>query len=191
MSRLLIIRHAETDMAGTFCGHADPPVNERGRTQIETLLKTLSDHQIDAVYTSDLQRARTTAEALANALAAPLAIMPDLREINFGAWEGLTWNEIEASNTSYAKQWIEAHPDLPAPNGESFEAFHNRVTQAFEQLLIDTTDQHVALITHAGVMRVILQSLCGVDQQQAWELTKPYCSFFEYPYLKHSSGAQQ
>jgi alpha-ribazole phosphatase len=187
MNKLLIIRHAETDMSGTFCGHADPPVNERGHAQIDALLKTLHNHPIDTVYTSDLQRARTTAEALANASAAPLAIMPNLREINFGAWEGLSWNEIETSNNSYAKQWIKAHPNLPAPNGESFEAFHNRVMQAFEQLLVDTTDQHAALITHAGVMRVILQTLCGVDQQQAWELTNPYCSFFEYPY----NGAQQ
>jgi alpha-ribazole phosphatase len=187
MSKLLIIRHAETDMSGTFCGHADPPINKRGHTQIETLLKTLQNHSIDAVYTSDLERARTTAEALANASAAPLTIMPTLREINFGAWEGLTWNEIEARDKAYAQQWIQAHPNLPAPNGESFEAFHNRVLQAIQQLLTQTTDQDAALVTHAGVMRVILQTLCGVDQQQAWDLTKSYCSFFEYPY----SGAQQ
>src|SRR5215470_20225471 len=110
MNTLLFIRHAETDMAGRFCGHTDPPVNERGHRQIETLLETLKDESIDAIYTSDLKRAVTTAEAIATAFQIKSTQVTTLREIYFGDWEGLTWQEIEARDAAYARDWSEAYP---------------------------------------------------------------------------------
>ncbi len=180
MIGLLLIRHAETDMAGTFCGHTDPPVNERGRGQIEELVAGLANSGIEAIYTSDLQRARSTAERIAQAFDLPLIAQPDLREINFGDWEGLPWSQIEFRDSAYACQWIREYPHLPAPHGERFDDFEDRVLQAISRLQVQHEHRCVAVVTHGGVMRVVLQELCGKGSQDGWSLTNSYCSSFLY-----------
>jgi alpha-ribazole phosphatase/probable phosphoglycerate mutase len=180
MSALLFIRHAETDMAGTFCGHSNPPINARGHQQIHVLLKTLHAEPIDAVCTSDLQRAATTADALAKAFACPSSTTSALREINFGEWEGLTWPEIETKDAAYAREWSNAYPNLPAPGGESFDAFQARVLAEVHHLLTLNGGGCFAVVTHGGVIRVVLRALCGLDEREAWEQTKSYCGFFRY-----------
>ena len=96
MSGLLFIRHAETDMAGRFCGHSDPALNECGLQQLDALTKAISMEPIEAIYSSDLQRAVTTAGALTTLFAVTPITTPTVREMNFGEWEGLAWREIEA-----------------------------------------------------------------------------------------------
>ncbi len=180
MNTLLFIRHAETDMAGRFCGHSDPPVNESGRRQIEALLEALEGKPIDAIYTSDLSRALTTAGAIAERFQLSSISVPALREISFGEWEGLSWHEIESRDAVYAQKWSESYPHLPAPGGEPFEEFQSRVIKDVEYLLALPYRNHLAIVTHAGVMRVVLQTLCGLDEKTAWERTRSYCCFFEY-----------
>ncbi len=178
---LLFIRHAETALTGTFCGHSDPPVNLRGLAQIETLLSSLHDSDFSAVYTSDLRRAHTTAAALATAHAVPLHTHPALREIDFGQWESLKWSQIEARDQPTAQAWLDHYPDLPAPGGETFPAFQSRIVAEVAALQQLAGNSLAAVVTHAGVLRVVLQSLCHIDQTLAHTITKPYCCFFRYP----------
>lgn len=177
---LLFIRHAETDLAGRFCGHSDPPVNARGLLQIEQLLIALKSEPIDAVYTSDLLRSRTTADAIAKSLGHSPIPLPELREIGFGQWEGLSWPEIESRDAAYARRWSEAYPDMPVPGGEPFAAFQSRVLAQVKHLLAAGSHTCAAVVTHAGVMRVVLRSLRRLDEQEAWEQSKSYCIFFRY-----------
>jgi broad specificity phosphatase PhoE len=177
---LLFIRHAETEMAGRFCGHSDPPVNERGYRQIEALLDVLRDESIDAIYTSDLERALTTAEGIAERFQLSPVAVPGLREIHFGDWEGLSWQEIEARDAVYARRWSEAYPQLSAPGGESFEAFQSRVIAELKHLHTVLEQRCFAVVTHAGVIRVALREICGLNEKDAWERTRSYCSFFRY-----------
>lgn len=179
MSGLLFIRHAETNMAGTFCGWSNPHVNARGEEQIRMLVKELETEPINAIYSSDLQRAVTTAEALGGTFSAPLLTRPGLREISFGEWEGLCWKQIEERDATYARRWIEAYPNLPTPGGESFESFRARVLSEVTSLLNLPNPERIAVVTHAGVMRMVLRTLCGVeDEQEAWKRTSSYCCFF-------------
>ena len=187
-SRLLLIRHAQTDLAGTFCGSSDPPVNERGELQIQALLERVKHDPFEAVYSSDLQRATATAKALARTL--PVITRPALREIDFGAWEGRTWSEIERDDPAYAQRWIDDYPNLPAPGGERFVSFQARVLAEFEELLGSGKPVRAAVVTHAGVMRVILTARCGVEERESWELTRSYCSFFAYPYMAFSRARE-
>ena len=181
MDTLLFIRHAETDLAGRFCGHSNPPVNERGLHQIEELLKhPLRTESIDAVYASDLSRSLTTADAIGREFRLSPIKVPELREIGFGEWEGLSWPEIESRGRYYARRWSEAYPHLPAPGGEPFAAFQSRVLTAIDRLLAVSSQRCAVAVTHAGVMRVVLRSLCGLDEQEAWERTNVYCGFFRY-----------
>lgn len=175
---LLFIRHAETDMAGTFCGQSNPAVNLRGRQQILDLIEHLADEAIDQVYCSDLQRAVLTASEVAQTFRAPVIKRPGLREIGFGDWEGLTWHQIEQRDPSYAKQWIKDFPALPAPGGESFVDFEDRVMDEVRDLLVLAKSKKIAVVSHRGVMRVVLQKLHGCSEQEAFDLTSSYCCWF-------------
>lgn len=174
MSDMLFVRHAATEMAGRFCGHSDPDLNPLGRTQLAELVSSLAGEQIDRVYSSDLKRARSTAHALAVAHDVALEARPALREIHFGEWEGLSWEEIEQRDSAYAQRWLAEFPRLPAPSGETFPAFEARVLGAVNDLLDQQTGP-IAVVSHAGVLRVVLQHFCGRSQPEAWRETESYC----------------
>ena len=182
MNELLLIRHAETDMAGTFCGHSDPELNTRGRAQLAGLIGRLRIDQIGVVYTSDLRRAHTTGTAIAEAFGVGCHVRRALREINFGQWEGITWSEIERRDNAYARRWIEEYPSLPAPDGERFHDFEQRVLDEVKVLSLkaEAAGCAIAVVTHAGVLRTVLCALQGCSEDNAWEQTKSYCSLVRH-----------
>ncbi len=179
MSSLLLIRHAETALAGTFCGHTDPPLNERGRAQAAALVRKLDGTSIDAIYTSDLRRACETAQALAGPRGLRAQPQSALREIHFGQWEALRWAQIETLDPAFAALWIKEFPAIAAPGGESIAQFENRVLGAVRDLageLLASPRRRIAIVTHAGVLRLVLERLCGVAPEAAWERSRAYCS---------------
>lgn len=179
MSRIFFIRHAETEMAGRYCGHSDPELNAQGRAQLTKLTHLLSHDAIDAVYSSDLRRARSTAQSIAAARNITVVLRRSLREIHFGDWEGMSWEQIEQLDPDFAQEWMAAYPHLPAPSGESFQAFEARVMEEVHRLL-DRSHGPIAVVTHAGVLRVVLRHLFGCSEQEAWQQTKLYCSVVRY-----------
>lgn len=185
MSDLLFIRHAETDMAGMFCGHSDPELNARGRAQVCELISKLRNEEIGVVYTSDLRRAHMTARTIAEAFGVDYHVRPALREINFGQWEGRTWKEIERRDRVYAHRWIAEYPNLPAPDGENYHDFEARVLDEVKVLSLEaeTAGCCVAVVTHAGVLRTVLRRLKGCSEDCAWEQTRSYCSI-----IRHTSA---
>jgi alpha-ribazole phosphatase len=188
MSDILLIRHGATDLAGTFCGHSDPSLNERGRNQIAALTQELQGESVEAVYTSDLQRAQQTAVALSAAKAVPLHILPGLREMHFGSWEGLRWNKVEAQDSKYAERWLRKYPSLAAPGGEAVEEFEQRVLAAFQSLL-RTEQRPIAIVSHAGVMRVAMRRLGGFTEDECFAQTKEYCSVVRLSRARATDGA--
>ena len=185
MSEILFIRHAETDSMGTFCGSSDPDVSDAGMDQIAGLLAGWRGEKrfgepIEAVYSSDLKRATTTAGALAGAFDLSCTVRPGLREIDFGEWEGLTWDEIWESHRESAERWIAEFPTFPAPGGEPYEAFRDRVLAEVKELSTVAKGKRLAVVTHAGVLRLILTELLGVSKEAAWERTRSYCCVVAY-----------
>jgi alpha-ribazole phosphatase/probable phosphoglycerate mutase len=176
MTRLILVRHFQTDLADRFCGHSDPELNEQGRRQVPNLVKTLSEYAIQRVYASDLRRAQQTAETIAKHFKAELHVRSGLREIDFGLWEGLSWNEIEVLDPIAANHWTDAYPDSTAPGGEPIQQFQLRVCEEVDSLLREATNCTSAVVTHAGFMRVALTRLYGVSEQEAWSRTKEYGS---------------
>ncbi len=178
MNGLVFIRHAETDMAGTFCGHSNPPINARGREQLKKLIAELAAEAFDAIYSSDLRRAVDTATPIADGCALSCVTTPRLREIDFGRWEGLTWAQIEQQDPDYARRWLAEFPAVPAPEGEPCTTFAQRVLQQAGHLLHLAEDRRIAVVTHAGVMQIVLRTIMGYSEHEAWALTRPYCSWF-------------
>ena len=190
MSEILFIRHAETDMAGTFCGHSDPDLNANGRVQLDDLIGKLRTEQITAVYTSDLRRAHATGLAIAEAFGLDCYKQSGLREINFGQWEGLTWEEIERRNSAYARHWIAEYPRVPAPDGECYFDFERRVLDALELLSKEVSGRRIAVVTHAGVLRVVLCTLHGNSNDDAWKQTRAYCSIVRHSNISFTRNAE-
>ena len=180
MSEILFIRHAETDMARTFCGQSDPELNTCGHAQVAELIDKLHAEDIAMVYSSDLRRAHATGKAIAEAFGVDYRVRPALREINFGQWEGLTWKEIEQRDGAYARRWVAEYPLLTAPDGEGFNDFERRVLDEVQLLSSTVEGRRIAVVTHAGVIRTVLCTLAGLRDEDAWEQTKSYCSIVRH-----------
>jgi broad specificity phosphatase PhoE len=173
-STLLFLRHAETDLAGTFCGATDPPLNDRGIAQLPALLRSVADLRLDAIYTSDLLRARQTAESLATPNSTPIHPRPGLRQIDFGDWETLTWQQIEAADPSFAARWVAEFPNLTPPHGEPIALFRHRVVEEICFIRQQTQGQTIAIVTHSTVLRVLLEEFGHFAPHHAWERTRDY-----------------
>jgi broad specificity phosphatase PhoE len=173
MRACILIRHGATDMAGRFCGHSDPPLNDTGRSQIERAASILPIAP-QVVYTSDLLRARESAESLAGYFSAPLIVRPSLREICFGEWEGLSWQEVEQRFPRESAAWLERFPAGMVPSGERYDSFVERVKHETGFLTSQAQSRALMAVTHGGFIRTALTEIYRVPTSEAFRLTAEY-----------------
>lgn len=171
---LILIRHAMTDMAGTLCGQSDPPLNATGREQAESLAHSLRNCQFRCLYTSDLLRAVETAQALQVLCSADLVVRTELREMNFGEWEGKRWSQVRRDEADMIS--LESSPDLCPPGGETFGCFRDRVLQVLNEIAADCHRGPTAVITHVGVIRLALKELGPSNEVLTLPHQIDYCS---------------
>jgi broad specificity phosphatase PhoE len=164
LKQIILIRHAATDMAGVLCGHSDPPLNHAGQEQVASLAHHLRDTPVGRIYTSDLRRAVQTAEAISASRRIPLLCRRELREISFGAWEGLRWPEVQARSPELSGTGYESLHGQGAPNGETMRDFRTRVLSALDEIASEAgAHDRIAVVTHLGVIRTALTELANVD----------------------------
>jgi broad specificity phosphatase PhoE len=161
---IVLARHAESDWnrAQRWQGHADRPLTQLGRRQARALAERLRSFPPTAVYSSDLRRARETAEIVAGRLALPVALEPRLREIDVGEWEGLTTADAELRYPEGARRrseggtgWLE---------GESYEALGARSLAALQAIASAHPGERVLVVSHGGPMRVAWLASAGADE---------------------------
>lgn len=174
MNRIVLIRHVETAMAGRFCGHSDPEPNLSGERQIGSVVKQVASLGIERIYSSDLRRAAQTAAAIEKSIGIAVELRPRLREIDFGLWEGLSWEEIERRFPAEAKLWVEKFPLETAPGGEAYADFRTRVESELIPLLGEARNWTTAVVTHRGVLQYALTRFFDLTAQEARERTAPY-----------------
>lgn len=162
VSTLLLVRHGETDWNrdGRWQGHSDTHLNDVGREQAARLASELDG--VDVVYSSDLARARETAEILAARLELPVHVDPRLRERSFGTWEGKTGPEIEAAFAAAHARWL-AGEGPGADDAEPFADFAARVQAFLAEVLERHPDENVLVVSHGGSIRVIHALAQGLD----------------------------
>jgi broad specificity phosphatase PhoE len=177
--RLVLVRHEHTAMAGTFCGHSDPPLSAQGKAQLKEVIQRLRMYSFQCVYSSDLCRAAQTARHIARARHVPLYLRSDLREIAFGEWEGLDWPRIVARDPEYAQRWLALYPNLGIPGGEPFGEFQARITRAMNEIALELPGGCAAIVTHAGVIRTFLQDVLLSPEQVLQFATPTYGSGIE------------
>ena len=182
MKSCILMRHGATDMAGRFCGHSDPPLNDEGRRQIERAASLLTIAP-QVVYTSDLLRARESAASLAEHFSIPLFVRPSLREIDFGEWEGLSWQEVEQRFPTESATWIERFPAGIVPSGEQYDAFVKRVKHEMSFLHALAQSHALVAVTHGGLMRTALIELYNAPASEAFRLTAEYGAIIDLSQL--------
>lgn len=153
---LVLVRHAHTAMAGTFCGTSDPPLSDLGLAQLAALNQRLKAFPFRQIFSSPSKRARQTAEAIAQNFGLQVQYVEFLHELAFGSWEGLDWDQIVARDPDYAQRWLDLHPSIPAPGGEIFEDFLQRIQHAMTSIAGQVEDGGAVVVTHAGVIRTFL-----------------------------------
>ncbi len=163
VTRIILIRHGETDWntQTRIQGHIDIALNRRGRWQAQRLGAALADEGLAAVYSSDLQRARETAQAVADASGLSVQVSPTLRERAFGSFEGHTFAEIEAQWPEQAMRWRRRDPSFGPPGGETLQAFFERSLQAVHDLAAAHHGQAVAMVAHGGVLDCLYRAATG------------------------------
>lgn len=164
MTRLILVRHGETDWNRQlrFQGQVDVPLNANGRAQAQRVARRLGGEPLHRVVSSDLSRARQTAEPLAELLARrggpdPL-VLPGLREQAFGVVDGLSVDEIKQRHPLAWNRWIAFEADYAFDGGESTRGFHERVLAALRELALAHADQTLAVVTHGGVLDMVWRS---------------------------------
>ena len=174
MKTIILVRHAETVLAGRFCGMSDPELSATGLAQLSEIVQRIEPSEIDRILSSDLLRARQTAEAIAQAIGVPVELRPGLREINFGLWEGLHWDEIEAEFPREAMVWRQEFPGPTAPEGEPFADFLQRLDNEFLSILAGDEDEKVVVVSHSGVIHFALTRFFGYSWNDAFKQELPF-----------------
>jgi broad specificity phosphatase PhoE len=154
---LFLSRHGETDWnaEGRFQGHSDPPLNDHGRAQARGLAHRLERTKLTAIYASDLQRSRETAEIVAAPHGLQVVSLPELREVDTGSWSGLAREEIEARWPGAIERW-QAEGRHGWEEGESYEDMAARVVACLDRLARNHESEQILYVGHGGTIRAIL-----------------------------------
>ena len=172
MAKLYLIRHGETDYNNElrFQGQIDIPLNQKGIEQAEKVAEFLKDVPLQAIYSSSLQRALTTAEIIGRAKGIEPQATDALREMSFGIWENMNSKDIQKK---YAKEWKDffAKPaSTKIPQGESMSDVQKRAYPVVQQILDEHPEGDVAFVAHGGIIRVLICTMLGLDLDRSWHL---------------------
>jgi broad specificity phosphatase PhoE len=156
---LFLFRHGETDWnrQGRLQGHTDTPLNTTGLAQAEALAERLRPHRLEAVVSSDLARAWTTAQIVAEALGVPLIREPGLREADIGEAEGLYWPEVKARfGETLTERWF-TDDDAAFPGGETGRQTRTRGLAALRRFVADQPYRRIGVSTHGAMVRQLMR----------------------------------
>ena len=172
MSRLLLVRHGETELNSSerLWGHTDVKLGALGLKQAERLRDRLASEKIDVIYSSDLQRALVTAETIAFRHQLAVVTCAELHEVDFGQLEGLTISEANQRYPELAKLRMQRNLNLKYPGGDSLIEFSKRTSKFLDRLEQHTDDETILIVAHFGVLRILICRLLDIDLRFLWQL---------------------
>jgi alpha-ribazole phosphatase len=171
MIRLILIRHGLTDdnLKKRYCGFLDTGLNKTGRAQVKEIKSKFKGLKIDKVFCSDLKRSWQTARIIFGKRC-EIVKKASLREIDFGIWEGLNFQQISKKFSCIYKKWLKDPFSINIPLGEKTDHFMNRIKEELKNILKKDKNKTVAIVTHSGVTRVILNACLGIKKDNFWKL---------------------
>jgi len=182
MTRIVLVRHGQTEWNRfeRFRGRADVPLDADGLAQAEaTAARIEREYQVAAVYSSPLSRALRTAEAIARRFSLGVQTHAGLLDIDYGAWQGLTPDDVRQRQPELLEAWYQAPHTVRIPGGESLDDLRTRCTAAMGGFVERHPESTVALVAHTVVNRVILLAVLGLGNDRFWHLRQDTCAINE------------
>jgi len=189
MKQLILIRHGETDynIEAKYCGFSNPPLNSKGILQAKKLKAYLNrlKLKVDKVYSSDLRRAWETAEIVFPDKL--IELNSDFREMNFGIFEGLNYQEIMQKYPQIYMKWIDDPLNTKPSKGEGLVDLFRRVKRGLSKIFTQDKAETVAIVTHAGPIRVILCEALNYKLEHFWKIEQDNSALNIINYPKDSA----
>ena len=192
MTKIIFVRHGQTEwnVLGRYQGQTDIALSPLGIEQAEKLAAHFPVDKMEAVYSSDLARAMKTASCVADRFGLTVESRPELRELNFGDWEGLTYDEIVAKWPDALNNFFQ-HPDvLEIPHGESFPKLRERALDAVEKIVACHPNQTVAVFAHGAILRTILTAALHMDLKYVWTIRQFNTAVNIVTYTEHGTTVE-
>ncbi|MBF7083063.1 alpha-ribazole phosphatase [Desulfallas sp. Bu1-1] len=176
--RVFLVRHGETvwNKDSRIQGQTDIPLSEKGVEQARALSKRLERLNFAGIFSSNLSRARETAAIIAGPHNRPVEVIPDLQELNFGDWEGMTMEEIRKEYASLTRAWWSNPLTTRIPGGETLAELAERSVRAIRSIIERYPEQQVVVVAHGGTIRSIVGTVLGLDLNQYWRLRQDNAS---------------
>ena len=183
-TRLILVRHGEPDatVQGRCYGRLDPGLSQRGREQMRHAWLLIDNECLSAIYSSPSRR--TLESAAQRPIDTPAPVVDErLREIDFGVFEGLTYDEISLRHPQKYGEWMTRPTDVAFPDGEDFAALSARVREVLEEILRKHSGETVVTVSHAGPNRVALAHALGLDPRGIFRLAQAYACVNAIDYI--------
>jgi len=186
---LCLVRHGQAEHFDKcrFFGHTDIDLTDTGIKQMEIIAQKLKGISMEEVYSSDLKRASKSASIIASHWNKIPRKVPEFRELNFGKWEGLTWEEIDKRFPGGLKARFEDLINYKIPGGESLEDLQVRVLGKLKKILKGGEGKSILLVTHGGVSRVILCNALGLSLENLFRIEQDYGCLNIIEYFKDTT----
>jgi broad specificity phosphatase PhoE len=171
MTELILIRHGKTDwnIEGRYQGQSDVPLNPSGLKQAEELAQELRHEAINAIFSSDLARARQTAQILSHINGAPLYLDRRLREIHQGEWEGMLFDHIRTRYTKAFEERLRDPLQVAPPGGETVGQVRERVLEATHEIITEYPHGLVAIVSHGLSLAIIKVHYNKLAIETVWD----------------------
>lgn len=181
---LYLIRHGEpeTQYHNCYYGQQDVPLSERGKDQSRQVAERLTGVPFDAIYASDLQRACFLADLLAEPRELPVRRLTVFRERHMGQLQGIPIEVLEREHAEVFSQWLADRVHFRCPEAENFIDLHGRIVPAVEELVAAFAGRRVALVGHAGPIRVTVAHALGLPLENIFRLSVNHCSIHVIEY---------
>ncbi|MDY6232274.1 histidine phosphatase family protein [Peptostreptococcus porci] len=171
MKELFLIRHGHSvdNEFFRYSGFSDCDLSQIGRQQVEKMTDYFKQFDVERIYASTLKRTQQTIDAYAKLKNLDVECLDDLREMNFGIFDGLSFDEIKAKYPEEAKIFLSSGRDYRFPNGETLEEMYNRNTSAIEKIIKTNENvDSVAVVSHMGTIRNLLSYFISGSSKYHW-----------------------
>ena len=175
--RIILARHGQTEwnLQYRFQGRTDIKLTETGKCQAQALASRLSSWPVEIVYTSPLERAYYTAEAVAKRHNLTPVILPELEEINFASWEGESISGLEKNQHSVFSAWRSDPFFYPPEGAETWEKLYARIARAVK-IFLGGDYKRIVVISHGGIIRALYAVFVGLNPHKVWNIEVSNCS---------------
>lgn len=199
--KIYFVRHGESTANDEriYSGHLDVELTEKGKNQAIKCKEFLKDIEFQHVVSSDLKRARDTAQIICEERDIEINESKDLREMNFGIWEGLSNSQIIEKYKEQYNMWINDYTNLKAPEGESLKEFYHRAVSAYDDIkskyiiksnesIDEENDNNILVVSHSGVIKSLISYEMGNGLDGYWKYAIENCSVSVIEYDKTGYG---